>query len=75
MKNLEAGQTWSNGKTTRRIDYVTNFVHFHWNYPTVSGRNFNKREDRIHGKEDAQLVASFIRWITRTGAKLQETKP
>jgi hypothetical protein len=62
---LEAGQTWSNGKTTRRI---TRFQRV-----TTGGYIYYKS-----GKSTATFnnpVWIFQHWIDSTNATLQETKP
>ena len=61
MTKLEAEQTWSNGKTKRRITGVGG--------STVSYRAGESR------KYQSAFEWTFRAWITRTGATLQETKP
>ena len=60
---LEAGQVWSNGKTTRTITEVDNA-------DIVVA--FKQGKGRV---EQVAPTYIFHAWITRTGAILQETKP
>ena len=65
MIKLEAGQTWSNGKTRRRITHVIHrgdIIFF-----TMKTDNYLPVHERYS--------ADFCAWIERTGATLQEKKP
>jgi hypothetical protein len=61
MTKLEAGQTWSNGRGKR------------YRIVSIDGKYFIS----VHGNRGPYSMyrSSFERWISRTGATLQETKP
>jgi uncharacterized protein with PQ loop repeat len=65
MTVLEVGQVWSNGKTTRTI-YRTEPIH------DVTLIEFTVGNG---GCVCWTYSTIFQRWINRTGATLQETKP
>jgi hypothetical protein len=65
MIKLEVGQTWSNGKTTRRITHV-----IHRGTPSEMVFFTMKLDNYLPVHE--RYSADFRTWIERTGATLQE---
>lgn len=60
MEKLEVGQVWRNGKTIRKV------ISIYGSYPMV------EYELGLNGWVSfAQQEFTFIKWISRTGAKLE----